>query len=150
MNTKRCTQCHEAKPLDQFHRRLAGSEARQAECQSCGRDRAARYNATHRPSINANQRQWRASHRELFQAAQARYRARHPELAKARTDRWRSRNRVRLALAELVNRVVLTVGYVRAQIRQHTSLRANEVTPAMIRARRLQIMVSRDLAAWGF
>lgn len=60
---KRCRECSEIKPLDDFYRRDGGRDGRRAECRDCTRSRTRSYHVTHRKAVAEQKRKYQAGHR---------------------------------------------------------------------------------------
>lgn len=71
---KRCKDCGESKPLEDFHRCKNNKDGRKGKCKTCSA-------AT-----------WQKANREHGAARSKRWRERHPEKAAASTKRWWAKN----------------------------------------------------------
>jgi len=91
MNTKTCTQCSTAQPLDAFSKFRHSRDGLSPWCKACHRAYNAEYRA--RPENREKAREaaaaWRAADPERARASEVAYRARNPHV------RWESGYRVR-------------------------------------------------------
>lgn len=89
MSQKRCCQCGEVKPLDEFHRNKNYKDGHRYECKACVRAYSTRYRQ--RPGAYKKRRTWETSSRG--KAAYRRYRV-SPK-GKATLDRAQRKDRTR-------------------------------------------------------
>lgn len=64
MGQKRCTTCHELRPLSDFNLRRSAPDGRQARCRSCSREWYVLNRAEHKRRVVERNRRVRAEHRE--------------------------------------------------------------------------------------
>jgi hypothetical protein len=94
---KKCSQCGEVKPLDDFYRDGRTGDGHRADCKTCSKKRAeaykSRYDAEHPGERVAYMAQWREDNREHYLEQRREYRERKREEIKRQQREWREANR---------------------------------------------------------
>jgi 5-methylcytosine-specific restriction endonuclease McrA len=103
---KRCTQCGEIKPIDDFPKASASARSKtgiRSECKECKRQASRRYHQANRETVNARKREYDMTrkpirqnryqqNREEILARNREYASRNKEAAAARNRRYRQQN----------------------------------------------------------
>jgi len=79
LQSKRCTGCHERKPLGEYWKRAASKDGLRSRCKLCAAAYGRAYRETHKEERAAHSRAYRESRLEKLAAKQATYRETHPE-----------------------------------------------------------------------
>lgn len=84
--TKKCSKCGEAKPLDEFHRNRKMPDGLQYVCKTCRAEERRAYYAANREYQDEVNRTWRIANPEKVEQYYARERAKYPERVAARSE----------------------------------------------------------------
>ena len=85
MFRKRCPDCAQTKPTEEFHKNRSGPGGRESYCKICRNKRSRDFKNKNKDLISAGDKAWRESERgrETKRALQEGYRRRHPEKIRA-------------------------------------------------------------------
>lgn len=94
---KTCTQCKQAKPLSEFHKRKASPDGLQPICKECKRQNDKEYYRNNSERIKQRIAKYRSKHIEECRAAYADWYQRNKEAVKARSRAWHHANKEKAA-----------------------------------------------------
>lgn len=89
---KRCNQCGETKPLEEFYSNKDAKDGRRSPCKACEAESDRRYRAENSEERAEYQRLYRAANPEKVAEYQRRYRAENPEKIAEGKHRWCAAN----------------------------------------------------------
>lgn len=107
-----------------------------------------------RPCVNEYQAEYRRAHPEKTKEYRRKFRANHPEKRAAEHKEWVARNRDKARehrkkyLESHPNKrkhVTLPDSYLRVMLTRHTRIPGEAIPPALIEAKRLQILILRSV-----
>lgn len=89
MDTKRCTQCHQVKPLSEFRTDKRASDGRRSECAECTREYKREWRRRNIEKVHAYHRQWYKENKEKAQHHKEKWRLKNPNYDTEQSRQWR-------------------------------------------------------------
>ncbi len=89
---KKCSQCHEIKPLSEFTSRKEAKDGKRKECKGCKTAYNAKWFTENREKSLAKSRAWRENHPEKIKANAKKWYWKNRDIALAKGQQWRSEN----------------------------------------------------------